>query len=88
MVVGQLVVEMVMLGGVFKEGLARASMKRDEVLVKVMRQLDGLVILKGFVEDLARIFSKARPFSMSSMGKFSKSLQAVPVKEPMTLGKV
>ena len=59
MVVGQLVVEMVMLGGVLKEGLARASVKRDEVLVEVMRQLDGLVILKGLVEDLEHLLKSS-----------------------------
>ena len=57
--VGQLVVEVVMLGGVFKEGLASASVKRDEVLVEVMRQLDGLVILKGLVEDLEHLLEGA-----------------------------
>ena len=49
-VVRELVVEMVMLSGVFQQRLAWASMKSREVLVEVSWQLDGLVVLEGLVE--------------------------------------
>ena len=50
--VGELVVEMVVLRGELKQRLAGASMKSSEVLVEVSWQLNGLVVLEGLVEDL------------------------------------
>ena len=53
--VGQLAVEVVVLGGVFQEAFGRSALKSSEVSVEVIRKLDRLVILKSLVEDLEHL---------------------------------
>ena len=57
--VGELVVEMVVLSGELEQRLAWASMESSEVLVEVSWQLNGLVVLEGLVEDLEHLLESS-----------------------------
>ena len=60
-VVGELVVEMIMLSGEFEQRLAGASMKSSKVLVNVNWQLNRFVVLDGLIELLEHLLKKALP---------------------------
>ena len=55
LVVGQPVVELVMLGAVVQQGLAAMPLEATEVLVKVSRELDSVVVLEGLVQQLENL---------------------------------
>ena len=55
LVVGQPVVELVMLGAVVQQGLAAMALEAAEVLVEVARELNSIVILEGLVQHLEKL---------------------------------
>ena len=55
LVVGQPVVELVVLGAVVQQGLTTVSLEAAEVLVEVARELDSIVILEGLVQHLEEL---------------------------------
>ena len=85
-VVGEFVVETIMLSGELEQRLAAASMNSSKVLVTVSWQLNRFVVLDGLIELLEHLLKRACLLNVLDR-KFSKSLQAVPVSEPMTESK-
>ena len=55
LVVGQPVVELVVLGAVVQQRLAAMPLEATEVLVKVSRELDSVVILESLVQQLEEL---------------------------------
>ena len=55
LVVGQPVVELVMQGAIVQQRLTAMSLEATEVLVKVSRELDSVVVLEGLVQQLENL---------------------------------